>query len=128
MIVPTIISLLKASNDVKSVVDDRIFPVAVPQKETRPSIVVSIGGNDPTESNKLGTPPVDIMNFVIYIEALSYADMDVLSQKIRTMFNKYRGSVIDTIRFNTMNDNEFDHENKLYSRTVIYTVRVHASS
>lgn len=123
MIVPTIITLLGASTDVTSVVDDRIFPVAIPQKENRPSIVVAIGGNDPSGSNQ-GSSPVDIINFIIYIEGRTYADMDILSEKIRDVVEAYRGDVIDSIRFMSMNDQEYNEDIQVFSRIVTYRVRV----
>lgn len=123
MIVPTIITLLGASSDVTSVVGDRIFPVAIPQKENRPSIVVAIGGNDPSDSNQ-GPSPVDVINFIIYIEGRTYADMDILSGKVRVLLEAYRGDVIDSIRFMSMNDQEYNEDIQVFSRIVTYRVRV----
>lgn len=124
MVVPTIISIIAASSDVVSVVGDRIFPVAIPQKETRPSVCIAIDGNDPQDTNKLGRSPVDVMNIALYLEAKTYEQMDVMSQKIRDLFNAYRGDLVDTIRFNTMNDLDYNNDTHTYARMVYYTVRV----
>ena len=123
MVVPTVISLLMANADVVKAVGDRVYPVAIPQTEKRPSIVVAISGNTQTESYQ-GASEVDLLNFIIYLVGTTYASVDLLSHKVRKVLEVYRGNVIDTIRYLTENDQEYDQDNRLYSKIVTYRVRV----
>ncbi len=122
MIVPIVISLLKEDAGVSSAVDDRIFPVVLPQSEERKAcIIVWIGGNDPTNTN-FGNP-MDEVNFMIHVDGATYAALDHLCMNIRNALEAYVGDVIKKIRYVTENDNEYDYENRMFSRAMIFNVR-----
>ncbi len=122
MIVPTVISLLQDASSITDVVDDRIFPVTMPQSEERKAcIIVWIGGNEPTNTN-IGNP-VDEVNFMIHVDGKTYAALDQLCQNIRTVLEAYAGDPIKKIRYITENDNDFDWENRMYSRAMVFNVR-----
>ena len=122
MIVPTVISLLKESGSVTGIINDRIFPVVLPQSEERKAcIIVWIGGNDPTNTN-FGNP-MDEVNFMIHVDGRTYAELDQLCMNIRTVLEAYTGDVIKKIRYVTENDNDYDYENRMFSRAMVFNVR-----
>jgi len=124
MIVPTIISQLVNSQEVAAFVDDRIYPVHIPQGvERKPCIAVWIGGNDPSNTN-FGKSPVDNMNFMIHVDGKTYADLDALCSDIRDVMEAYGGIKVQKIRYVTENDNEFDTNNNLFSRVMTFNVRI----
>lgn len=122
MIVPTVISLLKESESVTGIIDDRIFPVMLPQQEERKAcIIVWIGGNDPTNTN-VGNP-LDEVNFMIHVDGRTYAQLDQLCMNIRLVLEAYSGDIIKKIRYVTENDNEYDYENRMFSKAMVFNVR-----
>ncbi len=124
MVVPIVIERLTGSDAVTAVVDDRIYPVHIPQGvQRKPCIAVWIGGNDPSDTN-YGKSPVDNMNFMIHIDGSTYAQLDQLCSDIRDVMEAYAGTKVQKIRYVTENDNEYDTDNNLFSRVMTFNVRI----
>jgi len=124
MVVPIVIARLTGSDAVTAVVQDRIYPVHIPQGvERKPCIAVWIGGNDPSNTN-YGKSPVDNMNFMIHVDGSTYAQLDQLCSDIRDVMEDYSGTRVQKMRYVTENDNEYDTDNNLFSRVMTFNVRI----
>lgn len=122
MIVPTVISILKNSQAITDAVGNNIFPVMIPQSVEREAcIIVWIGGNEPTNTN-LNTP-IDDINFMLHVDGQTYAALDALAIAIRNALEAYSGDVVQKIRYVTENDNDYDVENRMFSRAMVFNVR-----
>ena len=122
MVVPTVIGLLKADTVIKGLIDDCIYPVAIPQTEARPGISVLIMGNTPTASNDPKSP-VDTLNFGVYVEGKTYAKLEQLAHRVREVLVSYRGHKVDQIWFSTENDQEYDPMLEVYTRLIYFKIR-----
>ena len=123
MIGISIYAALHASTSLTAIVDDRIFPVVIPQEETRPSIVYAILGNDPDDT-KTRPSYLDTYYFEVVSVSKTYSEVDSMAAMVRTTLEAYAGNVnIQSISYKTESD-DYDLETKSYLRISQFYIRI----
>jgi hypothetical protein len=95
----------------------------VPQTEQSPSIVLAIVGNVPSTTNQSAST-LDQVNFDVWVEAKTYAGVETLSNLVRRKLEGLKTSSIQSIRYQTENDGEYNPEVHLFSRVLTFSIRV----
>lgn len=122
----TVIASLATDNAITSMVGDRVFPVMIPQTQKAPSIVLAIVGNVPGNTHQ-GVSALDQVNFDVWVEGRTYADVETLGNLVRRKLESLRTDTIQSIRYQTENDGEYNQEVHLFSRVLTFTIRVNRS-
>lgn len=122
----TVIASLATDNAITSMVGDRVFPVMIPQTQKAPSIVLAIVGNLPGNTHQ-GVSALDQVNFDVWVEGRTYADVETLGNLVRRKLESLRTDTIQSIRYQTENDGEYNQEVHLFSRVLTFTIRVNRS-
>lgn len=123
MFMTKIMAALAVDQAITAIVGNGIYAVAIPQKHTRPCIVLAISGNFPLDVND--TPsPVDTVSIELWCEARSYAEVEDLCYKVRKCLEAIRRDEIQRVRYLTENDQEYNTDLRLFARLMSFTVRV----
>ena len=108
-----------------------IYPVVLPQDRKYPAITLRILDTKPNDS-KTQVSPVDNIPIALTIYAKDYNTAQTIDDEARKAIDGFSGGVttsdlavhdIRDVRFLSRRDGDFDEENKLFVREVIYDVR-----
>lgn len=103
------------------------YPVVAPQSTAAPYLVYNILSNDP-EYTKDGASWVDKVTVLLTIYETTYALANSKAASIRTALDNKRGSqggyTVDSILFITEQDDPYDEELQLYSKTIEFLFRL----
>lgn len=84
-------SVLKADSTLYSLVGEKIYPVAAPQRVQIPFVVYADDGTDEKRS-KDGPGNYDVKDFGFDVYAKTYDQAHTISARIRTVINGYSGT------------------------------------
>lgn len=119
--------LLTSDVDVSAIVGDRVFPQIAAQGASFPFVVYVLQDTSPSDT-KSGVSTLDEVRYDIVVASETYAQASDLTNKIRTVLDRYSGTVsgvvIDSIQFIDLDaDNDPDTETFLTSSEYIIRVK-----
>lgn len=124
MIGASIYSLLNGDATLTGLVGSKIYPVEAPQREEDPMVIYWVKEVDPTDS-KDEVSTEDWIKTEILVYSKDYDLMHTISKRIRTILDKYAGTVagntISEIRFEDFSDG-WENNRKGYVGTSDYLI------
>jgi len=120
-----IVDILENDANVSAVVDDRIFPIFIPQEKKLPAITYERIDTDPMDT-KSGASTLDVPLLDIDLWGKDFKVLKDLAKDVRNALERFSGTrqgiIIQSIQF----DNEiqaFSDEKELHHLTQTYRVR-----
>lgn len=111
MISNAIYYLLKNNASIAALVSTRIYPGAVMQTDTHPSVYFSVTGAT-EDKTKSGPTDIHFIDISITVIANKYSDAESLSDLIRVLLDGYEGTVdgvvIELISYQGRSDSNVD--------------------
>jgi hypothetical protein len=106
---------------IKAIVGDDIYPVVMPQTVNGTAIVYYLSSVLPNPT-KDGPSSMDSILVDVLAIARKYTEVDTLSEVIRTAMEAHTSTTIQSIRYQTEQD-DFDFETRKYMRIIQLKVR-----
>jgi len=120
---PTLLTLVDGN------VNNKIFPVTIPQAAEFPAVVYTTISNNPSET-KSSTSTLDVLRIQIDTYANRYTDLVDIESRVRVLLDGFRGTAdninIDGIKYLTSQE-LYNEELELHHRATDYQLRISRS-
>ncbi len=120
-----IVDILENDAPVSAIIDDRIFPVAIPQEKVLPAITYQRVDTDPNDT-KSGASTLDGILIDLDFWDKKFAVVKDLAKKVRAALDRFSGTkqgiVVQSIQFQNQIVG-YSSEKEIYHLTQTYRVR-----